>query len=530
MSIDLKSRIILAKNIKMDRNYNNVLSYSEDEMLALCQTNKVVEADNYSFIRTNKTILCGFDYEICLQANYIAFQNPDYSNKWFFAWIDEVNYKGDNNTEIIYTIDSWSTWYDYWQKKTCFINRQHVNNDTIGLHTISENLDIGEVIEEEYEGFPIIDSETDRNQFYYAIEGTYNPITKKDFEGVTKINGSLSGAWIFLFEAYEGSVGLPNINNFLADVNNSKKIDSILNMYILPKYLVDAIGTTEYESPGSFGKYNFRLLKNSTRAITFPYNFKKITSYSDYQPKNNKCFVYPYNYMLISNNVGNYNIYKYEDFILNNEIAQNPIVELECAISVGASIRLVPRGYKNIDRNYDESLPLAKFPTCSWSSDEFINWLTGNAVNIGTQVVGIGTSLATGNIATTAGLTASLIGQFYQASLLPSLTGGNNTGDVIFAMRSNIFAFHHMRAKTEYIKIIDDYFTRFGYAIKSVELPNLTGRKYWNYVEIGANEEIGYGSVPSPYMDNINNACRKGVTIWHTHENLGDFSLDNEII
>ena len=29
-------------------------------------------------------------YGTALTANYIAFQNPDYSNKWFFAFIDDV--------------------------------------------------------------------------------------------------------------------------------------------------------------------------------------------------------------------------------------------------------------------------------------------------------------------------------------------------------------------------------------------------------------------------------------------------------
>ena len=57
MATDLKSRIILVKNIKMDRNYNNVLSYTEDEMLSLCQANKVAESNNYSFIRTNWEIV-----------------------------------------------------------------------------------------------------------------------------------------------------------------------------------------------------------------------------------------------------------------------------------------------------------------------------------------------------------------------------------------------------------------------------------------------------------------------------------------
>ena len=87
-----------------------------------------------------------------------------------------------------------------------------------------------------------------------------------------------------------------------------------------------------------------------------------------------------------------------------------------------------------------------------------------------------------------------------------------------------------MRVKTENLKIIDDYFTRFGYAIKKLEVPNITGRQYWNYVEIGAQEEIGYGEVPTKYMDIINNACRRGVTIWHNHANVGNYNLNNTII
>ena len=153
-----------------------------------------------------------------------------------------------------------------------------------------------------------------------------------------------------------------------------------------------------------------------------------------------------------------------------------------------------------------------------------------NAVNIGSQVVSTGVGVATGNVPSVAGNIANIIGQFYQATLLPSIQGGNNTGDVNFSARKNTFSIHHMRVKTEYLKIIDDYFTRFGYAIKSLEMPNITGRRYWNYVEIASSEEIGYGEVPSKFMDTINNACRKGVTIWHNHNNIGNYSLDNKII
>ena len=188
-------------------------------------------------------------------------------------------------------------------------------------------------------------------------------------------------------------------------------------------------------------------------------------------------------------------------------------------------------------------MPLSKFPTCSWSSDAFTNWLTQNSVNIATNLLltagSVGLAVATGGASaavtgalalSTAGNIANIIGQFHQANLLPSITGGNNNGDVNFASRSNYFALHHMRVKTEYLKIIDDYFTRFGYKINKLEMPNITGRRNWNYVEIGSSEEIGYGEVPSKFMDIINNACRRGVTIWHNHANVGNYNLDNAII
>ena len=521
----MNSRIILAKNIHIDKQYTNVLDYSEEQMFNLCLANKVAEANDYSFIRTNKSINVAFSYNQCLQANYIAFQNKDYSNKWFFAWIDDVIYKGNNNTEITYTIDSWSTWFDYWQKKVCFINRQHVNDDTIGINTIPENLDVGEVVQESFDEMTF-QVESDEPNFYFAINSTYNPITKKDFVGVNKINGILQGNWIFIFSV--SNVGITYINNFLSDVNNDSKIESIKELYILPRFLVDTIGKEQLHKESTFGDYYCYLLNESDEQVDLPIVIDRTTSFKDYQPKNNKCYVYPYNYLLVSNNIGNNIIYKYENFNIND--TDTIVLDAELSVSIGASVRLVPFNYKGIDRNYNETIPLAKFPTCSWSSDAFINWLTANAVNISSNIVSTGASLATGNIGSVAGNVAGLIGQFYQASLLPSISGGNNSGDVNFSSGKNTFMFYHMRAKTEYLKIIDDYFTRFGYAIKKLELPNITGRKYWNYIEIGQNEEIGYGDVPTKFMDTINNACRRGVTIWHNHANVGNYSLNNEII
>lgn len=85
-----------------------------------------------------------------------------------------------------------------------------------------------------------------------------------------------------------------------------------------------------------------------------------------------------------------------------------------------------------------------------------------------------------------------MIGSINYATLLPNVQKGNNNGDINFQAQRNTVIFREMRVKNENMKIIDDYFTRYGYKIARIISPNITGRTYWNYVEIGKTEEIGY--------------------------------------
>lgn len=173
------SKIILAHNINLDIDSVNVLNLSESDMVNLVTANKVAEANTYSFIRNNEILYTDIPYATCLQATYLAFQNPDYSNKWFFAFITDIVYKGDRNTEIHYKIDSWSTWFSYWTPKNCYVVREHVNDDTIGLHTIEEGLDVGEVVTDS------IDTDLDMsNNCYIVISTNYTPALHMD-EGVS---------------------------------------------------------------------------------------------------------------------------------------------------------------------------------------------------------------------------------------------------------------------------------------------------------------------------------------------------------
>jgi hypothetical protein len=538
----MNSKILLVKNIHLDKEYTNVLSYSESQMLELCSSNLVAQADNYSFIRSTGSIMSGFTYEQCLQANYIAFQNPDYSNKWFFAWIDDVIYKGDKNTEIRFTVDAWSTWFDKWQKKVCYINRQHVLDDTVGLHTVNENLDVGQLI---CDNTNIVNELGSESFYYFVIASNYNPSNETRYAGVGMYadypQGSMWFAWLINRENYGDSIN--EISEWLFNITKQQHADDIQAMFALPYQAFNLTGdidvSTHLVINGKGKKLNALITKSKSVFRTF----------NDYSPRNNKLYVYPYSFARITNNLGSYNDYKIEDFLehdSNGRITDNMIFNVIGVPCIGYSGKIRPKFYQNVDYNEDESLQLGKYPTLSWSVDAFTNWLTQNAVNLTvgavSNIVGsaisIGVGAASGNalgvasgiVSVSTGI-ANTFGQLNQASMLPNTAEGNaNSGDLSFVFNINRFKILHMRPKKEYLKRIDDYFTRFGYKIDELTTPNITGRKYWNYVEIGSAEEIGYGEVPTKFMNLINNACRKGVTIWHNHENIGNYDLNNSII
>lgn len=521
MNSKRNSIIILAKNINMDKEYQNIIDYSESELVSLCEDNNhlVAKQNNYSFLKPNSNVInVGISYATCLQANYIAMQNPSYSNKWFFAFIDRVEYNSESSTNIYYTVDEISTWWSYWTRKVCFVEREHVNDDTVGLHTIAEGLETGDFICNASDSLIF-------NEYVYMMQVSETATTQEKLYA-TNVNGIWMSGGFYIFD---------NINSMISVMNAITKDDVIKNVYIVPKYLLN---TETYNT--RWNGQNTPIFVNKT--IT------QQTSIDTYIPKNNKLFCYPYNYLLATNNNGASNILKYEQF------NGTPQFSIGGCATVGGSIVCIPNNYK--EGNEPNMLIAGKFPTCSWSEDAYTNWLTMNGVNVGGLTLnaeqahialGIGEtaigaiSLLSGNpfgIGTAVGGVGTILEtmkESYRHKLIPDSFKGNiNGGDFLTAGNKNGFYFYKMSVKREIAESIDSFFTRFGYKVNALKTPNFTGRTYWNFVKIAGGEIIGYStnqiSVPESSMDIINNVFRKGTTIWHDHNNIGNYSLNNTII
>ena len=537
------SQIIISKNIKLDKSYKDVLDYTESEMVALCRANAVATDNSYSFIRSEKGVIkTSFSYNDALKCNYMAFQNPDYSNKWFFAFIDDVEYANDGTSKIYYTIDEYSTWFDYWNSEACFIIREHVNDDTVGLHTVPEGLEYGEyVINTAGDVETLLDSNK-----YECIGVSWTP-ENTPFATYNRIYGGVySGVTYFVFKTDDDA------GKFIRAYDKLGRSADIVNIFMIPRIIADILPTSDRWFSASLEglQITTAVLPNQAGVVTLrnDITLSSPTSLNGYTPRNNKLLTYPYNALSITNNAGMQVDYRYEDFINNT-----PLFYLVGVPSPSCAVWLYPENYKKNSTSkagYNWGLPVGKYPMGSWNSDMYTNWMTQNGINIMGKTIDAPTSQALlGSLQT---FTAAATGQYeglgsgignmlgavqssYKASMIPNQIGGQvNSGDVTYAYGKMSPTYYKMTIREEYARIIDDWFDRFGYKINRVKLPNQRGRLYWNFVQIGSGENIGYSSnversVPASSMETINGIYRSGVTIWHDHANIGNYSLNNTI-
>lgn len=237
------SKIILAHNINIDKDYKNVLNYSEQEMVSLVESNAVYQANNYSFIRETETISVSAPYGTCISATYMAFQNPDYSNKWFFAWITDAKYINNNTTEITFKIDSWSTWFSKLTIGYSFVEREHVNDDTIGLHTLPENVDTGEFICSKTNYVDTTLSDLQSFSIIIAITAEYSGTTE-----IPVFGGVFSGTRYLAFDAQ-------NAVSYLQGVAEAGNSNMIVSIFMYPTTFIET-------TPISIGAINAGIVKS----------------------------------------------------------------------------------------------------------------------------------------------------------------------------------------------------------------------------------------------------------------------------
>ena len=105
-----------------------------------------IEEENCSYQRKNSIIRFPAHIDEIIGYNYVMYQNDNYSNKWFYAFIVDMQYANDNMTYISIVEDSFQTWQFDLTYKESFIDREmlSVSDDVPGANLIPEDLETGE--------------------------------------------------------------------------------------------------------------------------------------------------------------------------------------------------------------------------------------------------------------------------------------------------------------------------------------------------------------------------------------------------
>ena len=514
MTITPQGQLYLCKT-PLVNDYKNQLTFSSANA-QLNYFNSTVQHtfDNYTYIKKDNVVQVGANIDEIIDCNYLFYKNIGFTNKYYFCFITNMEYVNENCTRITFETDCYQTWLFQIEYKQSFVEREHVNDDTIGLHTVPENLETGEYIVNSSDYYNGLDN------LKYVIQCTEWSTSSDNKPLATNFGGvyMAGGAYVC------STIG--EVVNILQAFATRGKSDAVYNLYMIPASMItNTSSSLQYSGQNS--------PNTDTKTIT------KVNTINGYTPINKKLLTFPFNYMLISNNNGSSNILHYERFSGNT-----CNFTIKGVPTVGGSIKIIPTNYDNNLNSEEEGLIAGKLPTLNWSDDEYTNWLTQNSVNIGLGIASSGLTIAggIGMMATGGGAVAGAsgvvsgamaianeLGAVYQHSLQPNSAKGNvNGGDINVCDHKNGFYFYKMSIKEEYARIIDNYFSMFGYKINRVKIPNITGRSNWNYVKtINCNFD---GNIPQTDLNIIRAMFNNGTTLWHNPSTIYDYSNSNNIV
>ena len=313
---------------------------------------------------------------------------------------------------------------------------------------------------------------------------------------------------------------LAGIQSFINDVTSSSfpYVDGIVAGYMCP----------------------FEPLTYDTYEITWGFTLPKhYTALAGYVPKNKKLFTAPYNVLRIVTDSDS-EIYPYEYF----SNASNCEFNMLGYFLPEPVLSLVPKNFKSHSaRSYclENRMTIKEFPQIAIDADvwkvyfaqhgaSLITSMIGDTIGVGTSALAMASGAMTPE--STLGMASSLTGiakslaQVYEIQKRPPELKGTQSSLSDYSIGAKRFFAEQLCIRPEFARIIDDYFTMFGYATHRVKIPNITGRPYWNYVKT-KGIVLDVANAPQPYIQKLIECFNRGITFWHNPAYVGRYDLDN---
>ena len=540
------STLQLFKGINLDNRYMDTVYFASVAAQDSAFSSKVFKQfNNLSYKRyTETSIKIEAQASDLLGVTYMRFKNNRTGDMWFYCFINSVDYLSESACILTYEIDVIQTWFI--QKGTlnpCMIKREHASVDTFGSNLEPESIGSDNYNINELTFY------TDLTNYSVLVQSTGEP----DDDELLK-QGIFDGTHQILLpcdDSDDAEVIKDALEQLLGSWDAGERQQEIVDMTMMP---------TTVAGSGSI-------------PVEVDIQMDMPTSFDGYHPKNNKLWMYPFSYLICTTKCGDGGTFRWEYF---EGVAPQSLTKVKftrvCTNVGGGQMFCFPDRYNGLVKNYDCGITYDDFPKCAFTYDAYQAWLANGgktkyenekllttlkgattvaktyanvvdyAGHTASQIAGISTakkvdpismasSIAAGGIRTVANAVDAGISikeafnkvnyTFKDAMYQPNMTVGTSSPSIAVGNRLPNFYFQHCHLKAEEAKRCDDFLSCYGYATNRIKVPNLTGRRYWNFV-MTENCTVK-GDMPASSKEAIGRIFDGGITLWHNINQIGNY-------
>lgn len=224
-------------HVPINANQKNQIDFpNRTEQYNYFLSKTILSLDQFTYQRHDYYIRVPINAEVLYNngINYVMYDNKNFSDRWFYAFITKIEYLNDHVSAIYLKTDVYQTWFLDCKINTCFVVRETVINDDLFKHTLPENLPNGDVktISSELIGMDLnarTSTEFDENYYCCVFMSEYlknvsgNPVNRDSFLG-----GIPNPSFIY-------ATNLDNYFDLMNQINQNGQASGVISCVAIPK-------------------------------------------------------------------------------------------------------------------------------------------------------------------------------------------------------------------------------------------------------------------------------------------------------
>lgn len=540
--------------VPWDSSYSEVMYFENETARDSYLTSVTSYTDtNCTFIRKEEAVNVAVRYNDVLRSNYVWFYNSDFlgsqGQKFVGCFIDRIEYVSPERTKLYLKEDVWTTWVfliDDWSD--CYVKRQHISksDDIIGNYRLCDNFDCSPMVVSSESTIDILNDKKIVLMCLMPQVEISGTVLEREY--ATFCNVPTPSFFLVFDVTSDGLTLFSQVMDYL-----SKNDGVPLAAYPFPTAIIEKMGQGEisiaWNSITLTVTYLFEVVMGNIPIINYGFrsvygtDLDSITrpdNLDGYTPRNNIMYCDPYIYLEVVAGNGNKRSYRFEDLETPADFV------LYYPILPGSAPFVYPTMYNGTVGTTSETMQrsVSKYSVCgnptpngALSQDAFNEWMSQNGGkmtasllnSVSNATLSASSSVLSQNIMGVAG--AVMQPAISYVNYLGTLRDAKNLNDSYFGLNSpnsfepalcNNFCFTTYTLRERDARRIDNFYSRYGYLIEDVTSLNISSRTIFNYIETRGIHISG--NLPDYARLQIAQAFDRGITIWHTTNNFGEYN------